>query len=249
MFSILFVWFHNFLFYSHNILIFILYSNKHGGSVFWGGVSCALLSTFIQVLLISFSGMTKLKKIRLANYGPSSSIIQLVNFGCYDWGVWVLSQTFGRCLCLFIRHFQLINICVLFLEWPINETIRAKMIWCTPHVFDCLRVLVFLALNLQHFLFQPEKKNSTKTGMFLIVLVQRKAVVQCRTTHRHVWRRNCWRTPGCQHCNWGGRVSLSHSGWCYTAGQQTWRRCVPALWSAWTVRLRETKCHIRQRFN
>lgn len=159
MFSILFVWFHNFLFYSHNILIFILYSNKHGGSVFLGGVSCALLSTFIQVLLISFSGMTKLKKIRLANYGPSSSIIQLVNFGCYDWGVWVLSQTFGRCLCLFIRHFQLINICVLFLEWPINETIRAKMIWCTPHVFDCLRVLVFLSLELAA-LFIPtwEKK-------------------------------------------------------------------------------------------
>lgn len=141
MFSILFVWFHNFLFYSHNILIFILYSNKHGGSVFFlgGGVSCALLSTFIQVLLIRFSGMTKLKKISLANYGPSSSIIQLVNFGCYDWGVWVLSQTFGRCLCLFIRHFQLINICVLFLEWPTNETIRAK--------FDvlrmCLTVCVF----------------------------------------------------------------------------------------------------------
>lgn len=57
------------------------------------------------------------------------------------------------------------------------------------------------------------------------------------TTHRRVWQRNCWRTPGCQRCNWGGRVSPSHSGWCCTAGQRTWRRCAPAPWSAWTVLL------------
>lgn len=72
---------------------------------------------------------------------------------------------------------------------------------------------------------------------------------QCVTTHRRVWRRNCWRTPGCPHCNWGGRVSPSRSGWCYTAGQQTWRRCAPALWSAWTVRLQEKTCHTDWHFD
>lgn len=68
-----------------------------------------------------------------------------------------------------------------------------------------------------------------------------KHSTQGGTTHRRVWQRNCWRTPGCPHCNWGGRVSPSHSGWCYTAGQQTWRRCAPALQSAWTVHLHQRK--------
>ena len=73
-----------------------------------------------------------------------------------------------------------------------------------------------------------------------------KQLTLCRSTHRRVWRRSCWRTPGCQHCNWGGRVSPSHSGWCYTAGQRTWRRCAPAPWSAWTVHLQERRCHTEQ---
>lgn len=41
-------------------------------------------------------------------------------------------------------------------------------------MFDCLRVLVFLALNLQHFLFQPEKKIVLKQECFSFFLCRER---------------------------------------------------------------------------
>ncbi len=137
---------------------------------------------------------------------------------------------------LFKHQLKLIDICVIFAlacQWD-NYSILC--------VYMCVCVCVDVRLEPASLCLDTIRPKYNCVMFlfcfFFVVVFLPKAVKSMRLffgrvytvyTHRRVWQRNCWRTPGCQHCNWGGRVSPSHSGWCYTAGQRTWRRCAPAL--------------------
>ena len=183
--------------------------------------------------------------------GPSCSIIQLVHFGLHEWGVWPDCWQVCVCACVCVCSMYSTkqisahkHQCHFFWIGLLTRQMQRQQTF--QHTV-CVQSVISSGFSYENIIalgFSYQKHSAWRFVRQRTLGI--KQLTLCRSTHRRVWRRSCWRTPGCQHCNWGGRVSPSHSGWCYTAGQRTWRRCAPAPWSAWTVHLQERRCHTEQ---